>query len=245
MCCFLWGRVRVSASIAEVLITTSAQKAWQVYGLLRAVENGYQTTKSGVSLTFDDGPDPVWTPRVLEALKKAEVRATFFVVGPLVRRFPEVVRGMLSAGHGVEFHCTEHVRHTWRSREEVREDTRAGLADLRRHGVSPRFWRPPWGVCAPWTREVAGEFGLEVALWTEDTHDWRGDTAGEMFSRVRPGMSAGSVVLMHDGLGPGARRTGCGETVALIPTLADHTRQLGCEPAPLGEVFTVPERVSG
>lgn len=187
----------------------------------------------------------MWTPRVLEALRRAEARATFFVVAPLARRFPEVIRQTLAAGHSVELHCTEHVRHTWRTRGEVEEDTRAGLAELSRHGLSPRLWRPPWGVCAPWTEEVAEEFGLEVALWTEDTHDWRGDTAGGMLSRVGPGLSAGSVVLMHDGLGPGAHRTGCGETVALVPILAERIRQLGLETGPLGESRAVTERVEG
>ena len=181
---------------------------------------------------------------MLEALRQAGCKATFFVVGPLVRRFPEVVREVLSEGHDVELHCTEHVRHTWQTREEVEADTRAGLAELWRHGVSPRFWRPPWGVCAPWTGAVAREFRLEVVLWTEDTHDWRGDPAGEMFSSVGTGISPGSVVLMHDGLGPGARRTGCGETVALIPALSEHIRQLGLEPGLLEDVRAVTERSS-
>ena len=200
--------------------------------------------RPGVSLTFDDGPDPVWTPRVLEALRQAGCRATFFVIGPLVQRSPGIVQEVLSAGHSVQLHCTEHVRHTRRTRAEVEADTRAGLAELSEHGVSPRFWRPPWGACAPWTGEIAREFGLEVVLWTEDTHDWRGDKASQMLSSIESGISPGSVVLMHDGLGPGARRTGCGETVGLIPALANCIRQLGLEPGLLEDVRAVTERSS-
>ncbi len=186
-----------------------------------------------ISLTFDDGPDPIWTPRVLGALRRAEAWATFFVVASLARRFPWLISDILQDGHGVELHCTEHVRHTEQSRKEVEADTRDGLRELRRQGLHPRFWRPPWGVLAPFTTEIAYAFGLQLALWTEGTHDWRGDPASEMLERVRPRLRPGSVVLMHDGIGPGARRSGCGETVALVSGLVEHIRFLGCEPGPL------------
>lgn len=186
-----------------------------------------------VSLTFDDGPHPVWTPRVLEALEAAGARATFFAVGPLARRYPRLVRDALGNGHRVELHCTEHVRHTRLTRRETEEDARLGLRDLADAGASPSLWRPPWGVLSPWTREVADEFGLRLALWTGDTHDWRGDTADEMLRSVGVGLRPGSVVLMHDGLGPGARRKGCEQTVALVGRLVRRIRELGCEPEPV------------
>lgn len=198
--------------------------------------------KPGIALTFDDGPDPVWTPRVLEALRSARARATFFVVTPQARRFPALVSSALAAGHEVEIHCREHVRHTDLDREEAVKDTREGLRDLRALGVRPRFWRPPWGVLEPWTAEVAGVFGLELALWTEDTHDWRGDSAAGMLSGIEATLGPGSVVLMHDALGPGARRSGCGETVGLVEDLVASIRARGCEPVPFGQLATVPPK---
>src|ERR671916_1948094 len=190
-----------------------------------------------ISLTFDDGPHPIWTPRVLGALRSAQTRATFFVVAPLARRFPRLISDMLRYGHGVEFHCTEHVRHTEQSREEVEADVRDGLRELRRQGVRPRFWRPPWGVLAPFTTEIACAFELELALWTEGTRDWRGDSASEMLERVGPELQPGSIVLMHDGIGPGALRSDCGETVALVGPLVERIRFLGYEPGPLNTTF--------
>lgn len=192
--------------------------------------NGTLPEAPRISLTFDDGPDPVWTPRVLEALQWAEAQATFFVVAPQVRRFPHLVSDVLRAGHGVEFHCTQHVRHTERTRGEVEADILAGLRTLEVQGVRPHFWRPPWGVLAPFTAEIADEFGLEIVLWTEGTRDWRGDPASEMLERVGPQLRPGSIILMHDGIGPGARRSGCGETVALVGGLVKRIRSLGCEP---------------
>jgi peptidoglycan/xylan/chitin deacetylase (PgdA/CDA1 family) len=192
--------------------------------------DGIQPEAPRISLTFDDGPDPVWTPRVLEALQWAEAQATFFVVASQVQRFPHLISDVLRAGHGVEFHCTQHVRHTDRTRGEVEADLLAGLRTLEMLGVYPRFWRPPWGVLAPFTAEIADEFGLEIVLWTEGTRDWRGDLAPEMLERLRPRLRSGSVVLMHDGIGPGASRSGCGETVALVGGLVECIRSLGCEP---------------
>ena len=185
------------------------------------------------ALTFDDGPDPLWTPKVLSALDRADVRATFFVIAPLALEHHHIVSAMLEAGHKIEFHCTQHGRHTHRSRQEVEADTREGLDMLRKLGVEPQLWRPPWGVLALWTKEVASSFGLELAPWSADTHDWRGEAAPEMMCRVEPLLGPGSVVLMHDGLGPGARRSGCEETVALVGDLTDHLRWMGCEPVPL------------
>src|SRR5918998_1308007 len=97
-----------------------------------------------ISLTFDDGPHPIWTPRVLGALRRAETRATFFVVAPLARRFPRLISDILRYGHGVEVHCTEHVRHTEQSPKQVEAAARGGLRELGGRGFPPRLWRPPW-----------------------------------------------------------------------------------------------------
>lgn len=186
-----------------------------------------------ISPTFDDGPHPVWTPRVLDALLTVDARATFFVVAPLARRYPRLISEMLALGHSVEFHCVQHVRHPELDRSDIERDARVGLADLELLGIKPSLWRTPWGITSPHTMESAQEFGLKVTGWTEDTHDWRGDTAPSMMEVIVPTLAAGSIILMHDGLGPGARRTGCEETVALIEPFVERIRQLGCEPEPV------------
>lgn len=190
-----------------------------------------------IHLTFDDGPHPVWTPHILDALEEADAKATFFVIGPLARRYPELIEAALQRGHRVELHCTEHIRHTERTRREVERDTGSGLATLQAIGARPALWRPPWGVLAPWTEAVAESLGLEVALWDADTHDWRGDSAKGMLESIEPALGPGSVVLMHDGLGPGARRTGCANTAGLVGPLVERIRLLGCEPAPMSPSF--------
>ena len=186
-----------------------------------------------VHLTFDDGPDPIWTPRILEALRIADARATFFVVTPAARRWPGLISAILHAGHDVEFHSADHIRHTTVPRARIEADTRTGLADLETLNVRPRLWRPPWGILAPWTAEIASEKGLEISLWTADTHDWRGDSATEMLNLVEDRIAPGTVVLAHDGIGPGALRPGCEETIALIAPLVERIRARNLEPEPL------------
>jgi peptidoglycan/xylan/chitin deacetylase (PgdA/CDA1 family) len=171
-------------------------------------------------LTFDDGPDPVWTPRILDALRAGGLGATFYVIAPRAAQHTALVRRARAEGHAVELHCHDHVRHTELGAGEGRADTRRALAALARLDVRPRRWRTPWGVQAPWTAEVAREHELTLSGWDLDTHDWRGDTAEQMLAAIGPGLREDAVVLCHDGLGPGALRDGCAETVRLVELLA-------------------------
>ena len=196
-----------------------------------------------VALTFDDGPNPVWTPRVLDALEEANARATFFVVAPLAGRHPGLLRRMSGAGHEVSVHCARHRRHDRMTNAEILTDAEECLQVLRETGHEPADWRAPWGVVTGGTLEAAEALGLRLVGWTADSEDWRGDTAGEMLLRLAPGIGPGAVVLMHDGVGPGAPRDGCGETVGLIPPLVSLARSRGFEPVPLGELaHPVPDR---
>ena len=176
----------------------------------------------------------MWTPRVLEALDRADLRATFFVIAPLALEYEEVLGAVLGARHGVELHCVRHVRHTELSPREVEAEAREGLGVLRSLGAEPRLWHPPWGVVAPWTWGIAAECGLEIVGWTADTHDWRGDDARKMLDSVGPLLRPGATVLMHDGLGPGALRDGCEETVKLVSGLAARPEGLGYDPSLYG-----------
>jgi len=172
-----------------------------------------------LQLTFDDGPDPVWTPRILDALRAADLRATFFVIAPRAQAHPTVVRRAQAEGHDVQLHCDAHVRHTELSEAEGRTDIRRALERLADLGVAPTSWRTPWGVHAPWTEAVAREHDLELCGWDVDTHDWRGDSAEAMLAATGPELRDDAVVLLHDGLGPGALRTDCDQTLRYVQLL--------------------------
>jgi peptidoglycan-N-acetylglucosamine deacetylase len=173
-----------------------------------------------VELTFDDGPDPVWTRAVLAALRGSPLRATFFVVAALAAEQPELMAVVRAEGHAVELHCYEHLWHTEADRATIERDTARALGALAGLGIRPRRWRTPGGLRAPWTHEIAAAHGLELCGWDIDTNHWRGHRAERMLADAGPALHPGAVVLLHDGVGPGALRVGCDETVRFARLLA-------------------------
>jgi peptidoglycan-N-acetylglucosamine deacetylase len=186
-----------------------------------------------VALTFDDGPDPVWTPRILAALARRGAHATFFVQARLAVEHAPLIEAALAGGNEVGFHCLDHVRHTERAPEGVIADFEIGLEMLDKLGVRPRAWRTPWGIETDVTRMLAAERGMRLWGWNVDSHDWRGDEVRRMFGahEAQGGLREGDVILMHDALGPGALRQGCAETVALTELLLTRAEADGLEPA--------------
>ncbi len=171
---------------------------------------------------------------MLEELELCGVRATFFVLGERVEATPGVVRAAVDAGHEVQLHGHRHLRHSQLEEEEIELDTRAALDALAQVGVRSTRWRTPWGIATPASERVAARHGLTLVHWTIDTHDWRGDPALAMLARARRQLASAAVVLMHDGLGPGAMRRGCENTVELLAPLVAAARARGLTPAAAG-----------
>jgi peptidoglycan-N-acetylglucosamine deacetylase len=180
-----------------------------------------------LALTFDDGPDPVWTGRLLDLLGELDARATFFVIAPRAAAHPELVARIAREGHTIGLHCDQHVRHSWRQVEWGRQDTARALAMLQDVSVRPTLWRTPWGDLAAWSERVAAEQGLELVGWTVDTHDWRGDSGDQMVAAAAPRLKDGAIVLAHDGIGPGARRDHASETLRFVSLAAARARHEG------------------
>lgn len=182
-----------------------------------------------LAMTFDDGPDPATTPRLLDQLGRAGATATFFPIAPRAQRHPDLVRRMLAEGHTVGLHCDEHVRHSDRDRDWLEADTARAVRRLAALGVDAALWRTPWGDTAAWTGAVAAGHGLRLVGWTIDTHDWRGDSAADMLASTRGGLVPDAIVLAHDGIGPGARRAGAAETLAYVDLVIEYARERGLE----------------
>lgn len=186
-----------------------------------------------LSLTFDDGPDELWTACVLHTLERHAITGTFFMVGERVLATPTLARTVIAAGHEVQLHCHRHIRHTELSEAEIARDVSAALGAFAQIGVRPWYWRPPWGVCTPATVRVAERNSLTLCRWRIDTRDWRGDSAAAMLAHAVPLLAGGGAVLMHDALGPGALRTGCENTVELLDLLIVLARSMGLDVGPL------------
>jgi len=148
-------------------------------------------------LTFDDGPDPVYTPQILDVLKRHEARATFFVLGSLAAAYPEIVDRVVAEGHTVANHTWSHEYLPAVSRQVFDEtvgETQALLGDR-----ATSCLRPPYGAVSRSNVEWAGEHGLTITNWNVDPEDWRPQPAAEIANHIVDHARAGSVVVLHDG----------------------------------------------
>jgi peptidoglycan-N-acetylglucosamine deacetylase len=181
----------------------------------------------GVAFTFDDGPDPEWTPRLLDLLDSVEATATFFPIAAKAAVQPELIARARRAGHTVGLHCHEHVRHSDRDRGWVQADTREALRLLAQVDLRPSLWRTPWGDTTEFSAQIASENQLRIVGWTLDTHDWRGDSAETMLDDTAAGVRAGAIILAHDGIGPGAERGDIAETLRYVERVAALAKRQG------------------
>ena len=155
----------------------------------------------GIALTFDDGPDPVWTTRVLDTLDRAGVKATFFVIGRKAEAHPDLVRDILRRGHAVGLHSYAHDRlFSLRSEARVSADLERGIAALSTIcGARPTLFRPPIGHTNPIIARVAERLDLTIVGWTVSGRDGtRFAKPANVAARIRARMRDGAIVLLHD-----------------------------------------------
>jgi len=188
-----------------------------------------------VSLTFDDGPDPEWTPRVLDVLAREGVRAAFFLIGQRARRVPEQARRIAGSGHDLGNHTWSHPS-LWRCGPAHTEceiaDGHAAIADAA--GAPPRFFRPPWGKTNLAMFGVARELGTPCVFWTVQSESRRPVEPAEQARRGLARARAGAIYDLHDADGvPGAGR----RLVEYLPVLIAGLRAQGYALVPLRELL--------
>ncbi|MFF9591693.1 polysaccharide deacetylase family protein [Streptomyces sp. NPDC014646] len=172
-------------------------------------------------LTFDDGPDPRYTPRILAALREHDVRAMFFVCGETADEYRDLVRAIAEDGHTVGNHSWTHPLVTRLSRAGVRDELgRTSEVIEKATGTPPLWYRAPYGA---WNRdsfEIGADLGMEPMAWSVDTLDWTEPGAGTIVRRVRDGAAPGAVVLSHDA--GGDRSQSVSALHRYLPELLDH-----------------------
>jgi peptidoglycan/xylan/chitin deacetylase (PgdA/CDA1 family) len=191
-----------------------------------------------IALTFDDGPDPEVTPRVLDILEAHGVRATFFGIATRAARHPDVVREIVRRGHAVENHSRAHLatfammgpggmrREIIQAQEALKEIS----------GQRPRFFRPPAGMRSPFLDPVLHDVGLKLATWTRRGFDTQERNPDRVAARLLDGLAAGDILLLHDGH---CARTSRGTPVVLevLPRLLDAARTKGLRLVTLGQAI--------
>jgi peptidoglycan-N-acetylglucosamine deacetylase len=192
-----------------------------------------------IALTFDDGPSPDFTPQVLETLERYNVKATFFLLGRNVERFPELARRIVGNGHAIGNHSYSHANLTRLRPEHVRQEiSRAETVISSATGVRPTLFRAPFGKLNRTVVKEAGAAACAVIQWSLSPRDWAMPADRRLVRRVVSRARNGTIVLLHDA-GSHAAVENRANTVAALPSIIEVLRADGFE------FVTVPELVGG
>ncbi|WP_055629012.1 polysaccharide deacetylase family protein [Streptomyces hirsutus] len=197
-------------------------------------------------LTFDDGPDPVWTPRVLDVLKKHDAHAVFFVTGTMASRHPDLVQRMVDEGHELGLHTFNHPDLSLQSKKRIDwELSQNQLALTGAAGVRTSLFRPPYSSFSAamdnksWpVTEYIGSLGYITVVNNTDSEDWQRPGVGEIIRRATPKNGEGAIVLMHDS---GGDRS---QTVEALDTMLPDLKKDGYAFDNLTEALDAPSAMS-
>ncbi|MFB7913524.1 polysaccharide deacetylase family protein [Streptomyces sp. NPDC056061] len=178
----------------------------------------------GVNITIDDGPDPVWTPQVLQLLEDNGVKATFCMVGTQAEAYPDLVKEVVAAGHRL---CNHTVSHDTAMDTKSEAYQSQQILDAERMitkasgGVRPQYYRAPGGAFTPYSRQLAASRGMRPLGWNVDTKDFEHPGADTMVATVKKEISNGPTVLFHDA---GGERS---QTLAALREVLPWLKQQG------------------
>ncbi|MEU6069673.1 MULTISPECIES: polysaccharide deacetylase family protein [Streptomyces] len=178
----------------------------------------------GVNITIDDGPDPVWTPQVLQVLKENGVKATFCMVGTQAQAHPDLVKAVVAAGHRLCDHTVSHDTTMDRKSDSYQSQE---ITDAERMitkasgGVRPLYYRAPGGAFTPYSRKLAASHGMRPLGWNVDSKDFERPGTAAIISTVKSEISNGPTVLFHDA---GGDRS---QTVAALREVLPWLKQQG------------------
>ena len=235
-----WPAAVCAAAAGGVLVQATVSPRSSFWGPVVSRGN---PDRPQVALTFDDGPTPGATDRVLDTLGELGVRAAFFVVGRNARQHPALVERMHAEGHLVANHTQDHARLGLLGRDgywldQVRQADETIRAII---GRRPAMFRPPMGLKTWHTTRATAATGHTTVTWTRRALDGLGaaPTPDTIVRRLADPSEPGDILLLHDGVEPNARRRDRSASVAAVRPLIEQLRQKGLEPRPLDELLRV------
>ena len=187
------------------------------------------TTEKKVGISFDAAWGNEQTKSLLETLDKYKVKATFFLVGDWVRKYPDDVKAIANAGHDVGNHSNTHPYMTQIGIDKMKEEIESCSADIEQLiGKKTTLFRPPYGDYDNNVVDTVNNLGMYCVQWDVDSLDWKGLSKEEMCSRIKNNIQSGSIVLMHNG----------GEnTPDALPSIIETIREMGYEIVPISELL--------
>jgi peptidoglycan/xylan/chitin deacetylase (PgdA/CDA1 family) len=153
-----------------------------------------------IAMTFDDGPHAEYTPKLLDELKKRNIKATFFLVGQCVAEYPDLVKRMVDEGHEVANHSWSHPALTKLGADGVRKQMENTNEAIRKaSGVTPTLMRPPYGATSViLNKRFAEDYGMKVILWSVDPLDWKFRNSSKVYNSIVQNTHPGAIILAHD-----------------------------------------------
>ena len=202
----LWYNGYVHISVLFILpIIYMIFLSWAVFQIERnfyLTSINFNDSSSGISITFDDGPNDENTPKVLEVLKKHKVKATFFCIGKNIKNNPELVKRIFDEGHVLANHSYSHEKwidfnrkDAWLNEMKLTNDLIHSIA-----GKTPTFFRPPYGVTTPHLRKALLDSKMHSIGWNVRSLDTLNNNVSEIIDRCMKQLRKGSIVLFHDNL---------------------------------------------
>jgi len=191
-----------------------------------------------VALTFDDGPDDVFTPQILDVLKDKDVKATFFVIGKRAEGFSEVMQRIVDEGHLIGNHTWSHPDIMKISLDDAKQEVlkTEKLLESYYKGSPDRvkIFRSPYGSLDPKRVEYFGDIGYKIISWNVDSLDWKGLSAEEVKTNVLENVTKGSIILQHSAGGEGEDLSG---SVGALPEIIDVLKAEGFEFVTIDEIL--------
>ncbi len=194
------------------------------------------STQHKIALTFDDGPRDVYTPQILDILKKYHVKATFFLIGKNVEAFPGVAKRITQEGHCIGNHTYSHPDLILKNKEQIRLQLKnAEEAIYNATGVRPHLFRPPYGADNHWVSLEAEDLGYVIIQWSVSGLNGRNDSRfDKLAQKVITNTKNGSIILLHDGSRL-SNRTDRSQIIKALPIIIETLQQQGYQ------FVTIPE----
>ena len=193
---------------------------------------GTQTTDKVVALTFDHSWGNTFTPPILETLRAKNVKATFFLMGPWTKKYPDVAKQICTDGHEIGSHGHKHDNYGEKSSEWVKNDIMTASREIEETvGVRPSLLRPPNGSYSKESLRVTEELGCRTIIWNIDSLDWKNPGREVIIDRVMKRLKAGGIILLHASDTPR-------QTADALPELIDRIRAEGYEIVTVGELLS-------
>ena len=195
--------------------------AWSSFDKSDGVYARVTTNDKVVALTFDDGPHPYLTPKILDILDKYNAKATFFVVGKMAQYYSDTLKDIARRGHEIGNHTLTHLPESKENCSELKEEI-LETEDIifKLTAKKTLLFRPPTGYCCANAVSMTGQLGYKTVVWDIDTRDWALRSPQNIFNDVKKHVKNGSIILFHDFIGKGSPTPNALELV--IPWLIDQ-----------------------